>query len=165
MNPMLSPGRFHRAPSARRVFRLAAAGLAALVLAPFPADAADAKEKLAELRARLAEQVRNYPGTQVLRSTFAPPKNQIGQRDSHELVVRIFSGIHVVSEEHDVQGVVLGKDYFLHKNELYALRIWHREPTPDGQNARITESRFFFDQGAPIYRGNVTVRVPLSTRE
>lgn len=154
MNRSQVPTRLGRAASSLLIFSGALSALCA------PSFRASADDPLPELRERLAQQIKSYPDMETIQASYSSAEREQGIREFHTLTVRLQGPIQVVSEAHEERDLRTQKDYFLHENEVYALRIRHRAPAPDGKTARVSESRIFFDKGTPIYRGSVTARVP-----
>ena len=166
MNPKSAFVRVCRAPSFWKQSRwLAGAGMVGILAAAPATGVAETPAVLGELRVRLAEQVQRFGNMETLRASYSTAEKETGIRHSHEFVVRLDGPIQVVSEKHEEDDGVVRKDYFLHESEVYALRVSSWAPSPDGKTARVSESRFLFDKGAPVYRGGVTVRVPIGVRE
>ncbi len=120
---------------------------------------------LPQLRDRLSQQVSGFGDMETLRASYATAARERGIREGHEFIVRLNGPIQVVTESHEEEGELVRKDYFLHESKVYAHRVSQRVPCLDGKTVRVSQSSFFFEKGAPIYRTGVTVRVPRAEKE
>ena len=150
----------------RRPTLLAAACIFLVTVASnVPVQAAEKLDLVRELRARQANQIKSFGGMETLRASYSTAEQEQGIRESREFTVRLQGPIQVVTEAQEERDILTRKEYYLHESEVYALRVWRRAPAPERTTFLISESRFFFDQGAPINWSVASARIAAGAKE
>lgn len=124
---------------------------------PTSGSIARLKEQLSQ---QLREQMARVESCETLEQMWHDPRGE--KSASHTIIVKLAEGIEVVTEGAEDEGYFTQKDYHLHENKVYALRVAHEEPCMDGKSKRMSESWFLLDgSGTPVHRSSMTARVPL----